>query len=455
MIPANGWPFHPTMTPNHETLKRATQLTEGPATHLHQMTPSPRSMATVILVSLVPMLSPCTVCIERLSVLAIGQVLPGESPIPYWFDADPLVNYVLIPTDIDIMSGQAVAGQHVMEQAWRRYVRIYFPKNRDALVDDYDFFVFPDGYIEPFSTTQIADMKYGMENGLGSFLTTGGDLSSPNAKDYPGWKNSMLETILPVELNDKMQQDGSAFSIRVVKDDPPVLSMFVPLGIEAVKGASAFTYLTTRSGATIWGRLVSPTLPKSASGDWLVSWRVGSGGGVFWVVADDLDSTWWSSVHGLSQNEYAIDVFLNILLYSTGRNLPEDVIMMHDLRTRYWRYNEERLLLFSVLEFVDRFGANTRVLEDRIAEVDRLKEESFQDYRIQDFEAALDSIGEALARMSSISNSAMKLKDRALLWVYITEWSAVMGTLFASGFAVYSLLVKRRLYREVAVTRSR
>ena len=80
---------------------------------------------------------------ERLNILAVGQVMPGESPIPSWFDADPLVDYVLIPTDIDIMDGRSVAGQDVMEQAWRRFVRIYFPKTRDALLKDFDFFVFP------------------------------------------------------------------------------------------------------------------------------------------------------------------------------------------------------------------------------------------------------------------------------------------------------------------------
>jgi len=394
-------------------------------------------------------------CIQRLNVLAIGQVMPGESPIPYWFDADPLVDYVLIPTDIDIMGSQGVAGQRVMEEAWRRYIRIYFPKTRESLVSNFNFFVFPDGYIEPFTAVQIADMRYALENGLGAFVTMGGDMSSPTGKAYPGWKNSVLDEILPVELNDKMRQDSSTFSIRVLKNDPPLLSMFVPLGIESVRGASAFTYITTRTGATIWGKLASPTLPSSASGDWLVSWRVGATGGEFWVTADDLDSTWWSSVHGLSQNVYAIDIFLNILLYSTGRPLPEDILLLHDLRMRYWRYNEDRLLLFSLLEFVDRFGANTRTLEGEITNVDRLKEQSFEAYRQQEFTLASASMVEALDRISSIANDAMKLKDRALFWVYLTEWSAVMGTLFASGFVVYSLLVRRMLYKEVRLTRSR
>jgi len=389
---------------------------------------------------------------EQLNILAIGQVLPGQSPIPDWFDADPLVDYVLVPTDIDITAGQPIAGQYNLDQAWRRYVRIYFPKTREILVRDFDFFVFPDGYIEPFTTKQITDMMYAMEDGLGSFLTTGGDLSSPSGRAYPGWKNSVLNDILPVELNDKMKQDGSAFNIRVLKRDPPVLSMFVPLGIEKVKGRYAFTYLTTRSGATVWAKLRSPTLPSSASGDWLVSWRVGSAGGIFWVVADDLDSTWWSPMYGPCENKYAMDIFLNILLYSTGRGLPSDIGIVHQIRRLYWKYNQEKLLLFSLLEFVDRFGASTRVIGREVEQFDSLKEESFEHYRKQEFDEALESIRMANEEMTAASGEAMRLKDRALLWVYVTEWSAVTGTLLVTGLVIYILLVRRRLYHEVDTT---
>jgi len=391
---------------------------------------------------------------ERLNILAVGQVMPGESPIPSWFDADPLVDYVLIPTDIDIMGGRSVAGQDVMEEAWRRFVRIYFPKTRDALLKDFDFFVFPDGYLEPFSTRQLADMRYAMENGLGCFVTMGGDLSGPTQKSYPGWKNSVLYDLMPVELNDKMKQDGSQFHIKVLKEDPPVLSMFVPLGIEEVPGTT-FTYLFPKEGTTVWAKLVSPQLPKWASGDWLVSWRIGESGGIFWTVADDLDHLWWWSMYGHSKNEYAMDVFLNILLYSTGRKLPSDISMIHQIRQLYWQYNQEKLLLFSLLDFVDRFGANTKVIERQIDEVDALKEQSFDEYRRQDFQSALDTIRVAIRQMGATSDNAMKLKNRALMWVYITEWTAVTGTLFAAGFVTYSLLVRRRLYREVTTTRYR
>ena len=48
-------------------------------------------------------------------------------------------------------------------------------------------------------------MRYVVENGLGAYVTTASDLSSPRGSAYSGWKNSFLEEVLPVELNDKMK----------------------------------------------------------------------------------------------------------------------------------------------------------------------------------------------------------------------------------------------------------
>ncbi|MBU7004939.1 MAG: hypothetical protein HXS50_05190 [Theionarchaea archaeon] len=386
---------------------------------------------------------------DRLTVLAIGQVLPGESPIPQWFDADPLVDYILIPTDIDFMQG---ATSESGIKTWRRFIRIYFPKTRKDLIENFEFYVFPDGNIDPFTTTQIADIRHSIENGMGSFVTLGGDLAAPSHTAFPGWLNSALYELLPAELNDKMRQSGDEFRIEVVLEDPPVLSAFVPLGIEKVR-ASIFSLLYPKPGSTIWANMVSPGIPPYAPGVWLVSWKVGSGGGVFWAVADDLDASFWSSLIRPCENPYNMDIFLNIMLYSTGRELPVDILQVHDLRRKYWQFNEEKALMISLFEFVDKFGANTRSLEEEILEADRLKGLSFDEYRHQLYSEALESINRGIEVMLDISNRAIELKDRALFWVYLTEWSAVTGTMLASGFVVYDLLVRRRSYKEVDSTR--
>jgi len=334
-------------------------------------------------------------------------------------------------------------------------VRIYFPKSREALRNGFDFFVFPDGYLEPFSGTQLADMKYAIMNGTGSLVTFGGDVSTPTLKSWPGWANSVLGETLPVKMTLDMIAVGGVFYVRVVKTDPPVLSMFLPLGLEKWVGGVGFSHLHPKEGAEVWAKVKSDRLKSVDPGNFLVSWRYGSG--TSWAVADDMDHLWWSGLFYPSEhnNEYAEDVFLNIVFHSIGWDLPEDVTLVHKVRTRYFRYDQQKLLLYVLLEFVDSFGANTRGIEDQIADVESLKEKSFDQYREMNYEQALALIDEAIVGIESTEANAMALKDKAFFWVYVTEWSAVTGAFCASGLVVYSLLVRRMLYREVAVTRSR
>jgi hypothetical protein len=55
--------------------------------------------------------------------------------------------------------------------------------------------------------------------------------------------------------------------------------------------------------------------------------------------------------------------------------------------------------------------------------------------------------------MKSVSQRVIKLKNRALFIVYVSEWLVVTGTLIISGVVVYEVMVRRRVYREVATTR--
>jgi hypothetical protein len=100
------------------------------------------------------------------------------------------------------------------------------------------------------------------------------------------------------------------------------------------------------------------------------------------------------------------------------------------------------------------FGANTRPLENELREIDKMRREAMDAYIQQDYESVLGIIDEARERLDDAVDMAMELKDRALLWIYITEASAVMATSLICGVVLWTLMVKRRLYREVSTTRS-
>lgn len=48
---------------------------------------------------------------------------------------------------------------------------------------------------------------------------------------------------------------------------------------------------------------------------------------------------------------------------------------------------------------------------------------------------------------------AFRLKDQAMLWIYLIEWSVVTSTFTICGVVVWTLMVRRRYYREIGSTR--
>ena len=65
----------------------------------------------------------------------------------------------------------------------------------------------------------------------------------------------------------------------------------------------------------------------------------------------------------------------------------------------------------------------------------------------------MSSMETAIAHMEVMRSEAMKLKDRALFWIYLIEWIAVTGASLLAGFAIWTFMVRRRLYREITTTR--
>jgi uncharacterized membrane protein YgdD (TMEM256/DUF423 family) len=54
-----------------------------------------------------------------------------------------------------------------------------------------------------------------------------------------------------------------------------------------------------------------------------------------------------------------------------------------------------------------------------------------------------------------LEQQAVELKNQALIWVYAVEWLAVTGTALFCGFILWTIMVQRRLYKEVRVTKAK
>ncbi len=395
------------------------------------------SIGVVLLVAATPVLAQ-----DKIRVLAMGQVFPAECPLPHWFPIDPLFELTLIPTDVDTISG-------FTPNEAKRYVRQYFPRTRSEL-RQYEFFMYPDGNLQPLTTVQISHLaNVVVEDGASGFVTMGGGLNSPEGNLWYVWLGTTLADILPVKMDPSMKRPNSDFSIRVTKTDPPVLSMFIPLGIERVVGYH-FTTLIEKEGSQTWA-VIKPVSFSKSDTPWLVSMDVGRGN--FWAVADDIDHGWWWYLHHRSNNPYAFDILVNIILSARDRALPADIQVVHKIREEFSNFQERRYVLVSILEFVEKFGGRVGKVEKLMEDLDEVKDQAEMQYLAQNFDAALDLMRHTDEMNSAARIEAMRLKDQALFYVYLVEWLSVTGTLLISGSILYSLMIRRSRFREVQLTR--
>ena len=142
-----------------------------------------------------------------------------------------------------------------------------------------------------------------------------------------------------------------------------------------------------------------------------------------------------------------------MIMYSCDRRLPDDVVLVHNLRASFSRYGEIKNFIVSLIEFVDKFGAKTSPLESKLGEMDGSWRRARNLYLEQDYAASDQEISRLLESLEGLRDDALRLKDRALLWIYIIEWLSISGTLLVSGSVVWTLMVRRRLYRRAGTTR--
>jgi hypothetical protein len=151
--------------------------------------------------------------------------------------------------------------------------------------------------------------------------------------------------------------------------------------------------------------------------------------------------------------EYALDFGGNLMIYLDRRPVPQDVQLVHNLRMRMFEISTRKSLLFGLLEFCDSFGANTGRIHVKIEEADRIALDALPAYLDLRFEEVLEAYEEVFDLIRQIEEEAVDLKNQALLWVFVLEWLAVSGTSLLAGSVLWSLMIRRRLWREVGTTR--
>ncbi len=375
-----------------------------------------------------------------------------------WLEIDPLTNPSVVPA-------------RAQDSSWsvpeiRRFVRLYFPRNYERLLEfEYMILAQIDLGIPCFSVAQqqmLYDSIY--VGGLGGMNTR--SVMSMHIYISTPWAQSVLSDAFPNDADAVVSTDYTLhqYPMRVVintnENVPPVYKPYKDLpGVEySFAGAYGTNLAIPKPGAVVVSYSVGPHPvgyagaypdPRFQSPGWIphsMYWKFGKG--ITWTH-QDMFGQYWNTLY----NPYAPDMVLAEIIYSTGRKLPDDVVQLHRLRVKFTDFSSYTSFINAIMDFIDKFGANPGPIASQMVEISKRNKNARDLYLDQAFEESSAVMDEVLRDIVALRDQSLKLKDRALLWIYVVEWLSVTGIALIAGFAVWTLMVRRRLYREVARTR--
>ncbi len=371
----------------------------------------------------------------RVSVLYVG-----DTGFETWRDiaGDPLLVTVPVPASIGHFSIDHI----------RRYMRLYIPRTYERYASEVDLLILSDTDRQLFTPEQQQWFSDGVVEGGQAMIMAGGLEAFGGAGYGSSWEGSSVVDVLPVDILTGEVWNLAPFQAVPAEgatDHPFVTS----LPWKSMPPFGGMNSVVAREWAQVLLKAAGPGIGSSEILPIIVHGDVGEGSSL--AHAPDWNPGWGGRV--MREWEYYPDYLVNMAYLASDVPVPQDLDLYHVVRSELANYHQRMSATLSFLEFAENFGASIHNLEKRLAEANRMKEEADRLYIDQELEATLAKMRETGELLDEVDKEAINLKDRALIWVYVIEWGAVTATLLLCGFVLWTLMVRRTLYREVEMTR--
>jgi len=389
----------------------------------------------ILILSIVPLLlvsqatcrtDPAT---GRVRVLFLGELVGNNEVFTGWIRTDPQFTISVIPCDLQWMTVQEA----------NRFSRMYLPRTEAEVREGYDGLIFSDFTCDVIPNHVIEWFRTSIHEGIGIALVEFVNWFGSNTIEK--WMTLKFYDVFPVDvvMNCFPAERGRTFYKIINKDGPLALP-----GIEEVPmNVGEHGDMIPRPGATteaVWKGRKTPCMVTSKYGAG-VTLQLGHG---------------WDNVP-LTQTQYPYlpDYVYNCIFCIASLPYPEDFELVHTVRMLLLSYQDRIKITLSVVDFADMMGANTEKIEEDIDALEARYRDTSLIYFQGDYEKAKDELTDLMKAFSAIEVDLMRAKDRALAWIYAVEWCSVFGVSLLCGSVLWSLMVRKRLYREVGTTRLR
>jgi len=325
-----------------------------------------------------------------------------------------------------------------------RGLRVYFPRVARQVYEGYDVLIIADAR-EPFFSHKIQNWfkEAVITHGLG-FLMAGGPQSFGGYEPWghPSWEGSPVADVLPVDLLKDWRFTDAKFHLVPApgQGDHPLLRQIpwrqVPL--------HDYNRVTAKPGSVVVG--VSDEYPPGSP--ILTYMEMGEG------LTEAFVFDWGGgSVREFHRWTYGSIAVSNLIYWVARVAIPEDMSLHVSLRSKITKYISMRDFALSVIEFAEKFNAEVSQASNALSQADEERDQVISRYVKGEYEASLTLLDDALENLEEVSRLAIEAKDRALFWVYVIEWFTVAGTGLICGTVVWTLMVRRAMYRDAGLTR--
>ena len=356
---------------------------------------------------------------------------------------DPLFSIEFVPaTYRDWVSA---AGLTIADE--QRMIRIYMPRTTETIISRIDVVVLANANRDAVGARNIELLYRGFQQAdLGLFMSGGWESFGGSGPSYPSWDDTSIGNLLPVVgVPETWPQLG-----RLVIDRPEheVISS-IPWDSRTLAYPDRWDHniVTIREGANqlahlLWGAGIKHPL--------MITWDLEGRNAIFALTSEIHRLSWYGDPW-----EYDYDFGANIMIYLDRRPVPQETEVVHRARSEILEIAGRKSYVMDILEFSESFGANTNTIRSRFGEVDEVIARANEEYIDLRYQEMLETNELIVSMLEELQEEAIKLKDRALMWVYMIEWLSVTFTALTCGFVLWTVMVRRKLYRQVQVTRTR
>jgi hypothetical protein len=396
--------------------------------------------ALVVLLTSILLSSPLCLGADKISALIVGH--------PALIDAmDRIFNY---EPSIYHDSVQMRTGMFPSLEDDMKLIRLYFPRNYEKM-KTYDIILLLSTEYNLMTNKQDKWIYDVIREGAGGI--NDGSAFSVVAQINGAWANSLASQAFPNDVHKVIatgMEGGPHFRVEINPNHPePILTPFIEFGVERTGHTAACRKAIHKEGSEVLAYMHGNFPTRQ---DYLMNWEYEKGRTI--TSADFLGNGWLGYPGDPeTSNQYSVEIIMNMVFWVTKRPLIDDIEVFHRVKASFNEFRSRLGILMALRDFIDKFGANTQKIQD---EINRLlvayddAQEFYLDNAFVDSEVA---IKEGLALFPEAEDIARREKEAALLWVYVVEWLVASSTLFFSGFVLWTLMVKRRLYHEVKVTK--